>query len=462
MAIELAIYGDAMKPKKRPVDRGGITKWEVDFGIMHGHRKRPLRDTEAEADKLLDQYKKDVKKGGEFWARLPESDRLEITATLIKIREAGHTIATVWADWQRWKKDNQQSTTTPMPYEDVVAEWKRRKQDAGQSQRYVDEAARMLMKFGKGREKQPIHEILPEELEAWFELHKANGDGVQDDKDDEIDTETQDDNETRKWGLSTRRTNMGRFSSLWTVAKAKGWCSLNIVDRLEPVGKIGVTVEIYDNATTLNMMTAVMANDATKKIIAPITLGFFGCMRPEEVEHEKFGWDFIDLKHGLITITPEVGKTGDQRVIRLQPIAVSWLKLAKEEGNPLPPVNERRLVDQCCAMIGLNEWIRDGMRKNCATHLRAVYKNDYDVVKDMGNSIRILLKYYADLHVPEEVSLEHWKITPAKVQDYLKTKEWEQLLRSAARTVAEKTEAAIEASVARKEQSASETSKSEN
>jgi hypothetical protein len=102
------------------------------------------------------------------------------------------------------------------------------------------------------------------------------------------------------------------------------------------------------------------------------------------------------------------------------------------------------------------------MRKNCATHLRAVYKNDYDVVKDMGNSIRILLKYYADLHVPEEVSLEHWKITPAKVQAYMKTKEWEQLLRSAARTVAEKTEAAIEASVARKEQSASETSKSEN
>jgi 3-methyladenine DNA glycosylase AlkC len=64
--------------------------------------------------------------------------------------------------------------------------------------------------------------------------------------------------------------------------------------------------------------------------------------------------------------------------------------------------------------------------------------------------------------VPEEVSLEHWKITPAKVQAYMKTKEWEQLLRSAARTVAEKTEAAIEASVARKEQSASETSKSEN
>jgi hypothetical protein len=55
-------------------------------------------------------------------------------------------------------------------------------------------------------------------------------------------------------------------------------------------------------------------------------------------------------------------------------------------------VNERRLVDAACERIGLEEWLRDGLRKACATHLRAVYKNDYDVVKDMGNSIRVLLK----------------------------------------------------------------------
>jgi len=104
------------------------------------------------------------------------------------------------------------------------------------------------------------------------------------------------------------------------------------------------------------------------------------------------------------------------------------LKLAKELDNPLPPVNERRLIDACCELIGLSEWIRDGLRKNCCTHLRAVYKNDYDVVKDCGNSVRILLKHYAGLHVPEIVSLEHWEITPAKVRKYMKSAAWQRIL----------------------------------
>ena len=63
---------------------------------------------------------------------------------------------------------------------------------------------------------------------------------------------------------------------------------------------------------------------------------------------------------------------------------MEWLRLAKKLKNPLPPVNERKLTDQCCEMIGLEEWIRDGLRKCCATHLRTVYKNDYEVTVDMG------------------------------------------------------------------------------
>jgi hypothetical protein len=419
-----------MEPTKREIKKNGQQKWEVDFGTgENGVRRRPYFATENDADVAIDKYKRDLKAGGEFWARMPITQRKQVISVLEEIKAVNQTPRAVWEDWKRWKKDNQQTALTPMPYADVVEEWKRRKLDAGKSQRYVDEAAGTLMKFGKGREKQPIHEILASDLDAWFALHKK----------------TQADKGIKKWELSTRRTQMGRFSSLWEVAMAKGWCSLNIVDRLEPVGKIGVKVEIYPNDITLNLMAAVMSNNLTKKIIAPMALGFFGCMRPEEVEHEKFGWNYIDLKSGLVTVTPEVAKDGDQRTIRLQPVAVEWLRLAKELSNPLPPVNERRLVDQCCELIGLKDWIRDGLRKNCATHLRAVWKNDYEVVKDMGNSIRVLLKHYADLHVPESVSFEHWKVTPAKVNAYLKTKAWLDVVTTA--------------SAARQAQSASESAK---
>jgi hypothetical protein len=209
--------------------------------------------------------------------------------------------------------------------------------------------------------------------------------------------------------------------------------------------KTGQVVQIYSNTDTLNILTAAMATPATQQIIAPLALGLFGCMRPEEIDSTKaleagmtgkklFGWHDIDLANGLVTVRVEVAKTGDQRTIRLQPAAVEWLKLAKKLENPLPPVNERRLVDACCELIGLEEWLRAGLRKNCCTHLRAVYKNDYDVVKDCGNSVRILLKHYAGLHVPEAVSLEHWKITPDKVKEYLQSKDWENVLKTATKS----------------------------
>jgi hypothetical protein len=224
---------------------------------------------------------------------------------------------------------------------------------------------------------------------------------------------------------------------------------------LEPVGKIGRVVKIYDNETTLNLMAAIMSNDATKQVLAPVALGFFGCMRPEEIDSIKalraglsgkqlFGWHDIDLKHSLCKVRREIAKTGDERTIRLQPVAVEWLDLAKEAGNVFPPVNERRLVDLSCEMIRLTDWIRDGLRKNCATHLRAVYKNDYDVVKDMGNSVRILLKHYAALHVPESVSLEHWQISPEKVKAYLKASKWKKMLQDAAKAAAASATASAE------------------
>ena len=88
------------------------------------------------------------------------------------------------------------------------------------------------------------------------------------------------------------------------------------------------------------------------------------------------------------------------------------------------------MVDAACDLANF-QWIRDGLRKNCATHLRAVYKNDYDVVKDCGNSVRILLKHYADLHVPESVSLKYWGITPRAVEAYGRTEKWKKLVREA-------------------------------
>jgi len=339
-----------------------------------------------------------------------------------QIHASGFTLSRVWEDHKRWRKENAHTAIETKAYTKAVDAWQERKLAAGKSKDYAEEAAALLMRFGKGREQQNIHEITAAELQTWLnaQMKPAHGGPP-----------------TGTWGLSSKKTNTSLFSSLWEVAVAMGWSSINIVDRLEPIQRPAASVKIYSNEAVRALLAALIDNTATQKALLPVVLGAFGCMRPEEISEppedpkaQPFNWKDIDTKNARITVRPECAKTGDQRVIRLQPAAVEWLKFCEKLKCPLPPTNERRLVDAACELVNF-EWIRDGLRKNCATHLRAVYKNDYDVVKDCGNSVRILLKHYADLHVQESVSLKYWEITPKAVEAYRKTEKWRKLVREA-------------------------------
>ena len=411
-----------MEPKKRKITKHGNDRWEVDFGVdSTGLKRRKVVETEADADKEIADYHTAVKARGEWWARMPEIERESVQVVCNQIRVAGLALSRVWEDFKRWKTESAQTAIEAMPYAKAVDKWKDRKLAAGKSEKYVNEAGALLMRFGAGREEKHLHLMTASELQDWLNAQMKPQHGGP---------------KSGTWGLNSKKTNTSLFSSLWDTAVKMGWCSVNIVDRLDPVQKPAPIVKIYTNEQVMSLLAAMMDNSATQSALLPIVLGFFCCMRPEEVSEppedpkaEPFGWNDINIRHAQIKVRPEIAKNGDQRMIRLQPTAVEWLKVCEKLKCQLPPVNERRLVDAACDQVGF-EWIRDGLRKNCATHLRTVYKDDYDVVKDCGNSIRILLKHYADLHVPESVSLDYWQITPKAIEAYRKSQKWKRLLRA--------------------------------
>jgi integrase len=92
---------------------------------------------------------------------------------------------------------------------------------------------------------------------------------------------------------------------------------------------------------------------------------------------------------------------------------LEWLRLGQRLGNPLPSKSEKRLINRACKLAGIVHWPNDVLRKTCATHLRNHYENDWHVIRDLGNSIRMLLKHYVDLHIGQKQSKEFWQITPA-------------------------------------------------
>ena len=61
-----------MTPKKRKITKHGLERWEVDYGFDEFISKnRRLVNREVEADELISEYEKGVKKQGDWWMRLP-------------------------------------------------------------------------------------------------------------------------------------------------------------------------------------------------------------------------------------------------------------------------------------------------------------------------------------------------------------------------------------------------------
>ena len=401
----------------------GKTVHQVDLGFdVHGKRTRKIYASRKAARKAIKDFENNLKKGDLWWGTKSKAERSSIAAVCIDVEKSGHTLLDVWT---RFKEDKtaDDSMITPTAFDLAVEEWKTVKLGKGASQRYVNESAQVFMRFAEGRTKEFVHRFNFTDLEKW-EMKEAKEKG---------------------WGLSTKKDYRRIFSSLWSVFVRKGWTKVHICDRLEPITAPPPDVRIYPNEIVLNIMAGALEDDVTKQAIASLALGFFGCMRPEEISElpedpntHPFGWHDINLKTARTIIRKGIGKKEDHRTIRMQPAAVAWLKVAEKFGNEFPPVNERNAVDRICAIIGLDDWIRDGLRKCCATHLRWIYKNDYEVVQDLGNSIRVLLKHYAALNIPEEQSLDYWKITPKRVAEYRKSAAWKLVLKVGAEKAAKR------------------------
>jgi hypothetical protein len=286
-----------MEITKRPVPNS--TSWEVDFGKdATGTRRRPRFKSEELADEAITEFKAKAKKLDDYLARMPQIRRNAIVQTLQEMDVAQVELSTVWTEWKNRKKEvSSQATTSPMAYADVVTEFNRRKLASGKTTRYTDNTTKFFARFGAGRERQNIHEITTEDLEKWLDAQVIE----------------------LKWSMSTKRTYVLLFSSLWEVAIDKGWALTNITERLEQIVVPKPTLELYENSTTLNIMAAAMSSTTTQQIIAPLALGFWGCMRPEEIDSSKaksegmpesqfFQWSDINLKHGLckvrVTMSP--------------------------------------------------------------------------------------------------------------------------------------------------------------
>ena len=117
----------------------------------------------------------------------------------------------------------------------------------------------------------------------------------------------------------------------------------------------------------------------------------------------------VDLKAGVIRITPELAKTKDVRQIMIQPCLHAWLTRYPIDSHPIIPRSASNLLAEVRKKFSLGH---DVLRHSFISMHVAKFRSMGDTALQAGNSEAIIKKHYLNLVSPEEADA-FWKIVPA-------------------------------------------------
>lgn len=250
-------------------------------------------------------------------------------------------------------------------------------------QRYVDGLRLYLNQFARGRESQLLGELDVGAIEQWFT--------------------------TRRESLTTRASNIGRLSALFSFGVRRKWIAENPCRQLERITIERTVPRILTPAESERLMR--WAQFEKPEMVGYLAKSLFVGIRPEEAD--RLQPDRIDEGNGLIIIDAAASKVRNRRIIELQPAAVEWLAQARKLGclDPVHLSTRRRWIKDARAHLGFTSWPQDILRHSAASYLMATVKNANLVAEWLGNSADILRTHYREL-VSAEDAAAFWGIRP--------------------------------------------------
>ena len=116
----------------------------------------------------------------------------------------------------------------------------------------------------------------------------------------------------------------------------------------------------------------------------------------------------VDLKTGVIRITPELAKTKDVRQVVIQPCLQAWLTRYPINRYPIIPRSASNLLAEIRKKFSIGH---DCLRHTFVSMHVARFRSMGDTALQAGNSEAMIKKHYLNLVSPEEANV-FWKIVP--------------------------------------------------
>jgi integrase len=184
---------------------------------------------------------------------------------------------------------------------------------------------------------------------------------------------------------------------------------LTPVERMER-RKVTPKVETYTPDELRRLLDAV--TEISPEWVAPIALGAFAGLRPQEVVPDPRGggwkpglkWENILWAKGKIDVPAAVAKDRRRRFVPILPALVAWLAPYRRASGPVAPSGTGDKLKVLWLKRADLDWRNDALRHSYASHRLSVIKDMAALALEMGNSPAMIFKHYLDLKHDEEAA----------------------------------------------------------
>lgn len=159
--------------------------------------------------------------------------------------------------------------------------------------------------------------------------------------------------------------------------------------------------------------TARLLNACPPDVLPYVAIGAFAGLRAAEIQ--RLDWAQVDLESALIEVKAEICKTGQRRLVKIEPCLRAWLLPHRKSHGPVAPSSSRlrKALQQASKAAGIAKWPSNALRHSCASYMLARDENAPAVALQLGHDVKVLMKHYRELVKPVDAA-RYWKITPCK------------------------------------------------
>lgn len=364
--------------------RRGVVRWLVNR-FEEGCRRRTIFLTKREAEAEAGRLRAQVETAGGVWLSLPASSRDE----LVRFQQACESRGVVPWDLLRAYDARQIEARSASPaLKTVIDELLAAKQAAGRSPRYVDSLRSILSQFASGRESLPMASLGLVDVERWLDGKTAAG----------------------------RATFKARLSTLFAFAVRRRYRPDNLCDAVEAPAVRPMSPSIFTVRQTAQCLAVL--HRRYPRGLAWFVLSTLCGLRPEEAERTT--WEAIQIDNGEahVRVEAQTSKVRQRRIVTPMPMAVTWLKIARDLGSELPLTRQvrRRAIRRLRDALGWSSWPKDVTRHTAASYWLALDGSPLAVAEQLGHSVAQLKTHYRAL-VTRNDAARFWRLVPARFRE---------------------------------------------